>query len=73
LDKYSQPFKDGYYEHCLNTVEYFAINKFKPSIYVPGDNPRRGAIKEQRHVSRFIRSQEQGNPKKLNNKLGIGY
>lgn len=25
---YEIPFKDGYYEHLLNTVEYFAVNQF---------------------------------------------
>lgn len=25
---FEQPFKDGYYEHLMNTVEYFAVNYF---------------------------------------------
>lgn len=28
-DKFEEPFRDGYYEHIINTVEYFAINVFK--------------------------------------------
>lgn len=27
---FDQPFRDGFYEHLLNTVEYVAINIFKP-------------------------------------------
>lgn len=70
LDKYSQPFKDGWYEHLMNTVEYVAVNVFKPTNYVAGDNPKREAVKEQRHVSRFISKQ---NDKRNKSNAGFGY
>lgn len=29
-DNFEQPFRDGYYEHLINTLEYFAVNTFRP-------------------------------------------
>jgi hypothetical protein len=32
IQKFEQPFKDGFYEHVMNSGEYIAVNMFSPIV-----------------------------------------
>jgi hypothetical protein len=51
-DGFDKPFRDGYYEHVMNTVEYFAINMFKPIDVKP---------RRQENIPRGLKDKIHGN------------
>lgn len=55
-----EPFKDGYYDHCMNGLEYVAVNVFKPV-----ENQRMTANR----ISRYRQLQRQ----RQTDNAGIGY
>lgn len=42
IDKFEQPFKDGFYEHIMNAGEYIAVNMFSPINHPHRPKPQNG-------------------------------